>query len=195
MEPTPLKRVLFWTTYIFGSVAFIFGLLVTQVPRGGRDKDVRLEFAIWGGCFGLLVLCLLLMKWNFQRMGARRETGRSLLPFWLVWRKKTDREDARLLLKLPLEDRFPRIWVPSPESRDLRQLLWHRLVQKEAQKRPEALRRPHGLLAWTTCFGLTANVLRTSGRMIYKSRAPPMVKPTTPWTIRPKKMITRLPRT
>jgi transposase len=30
-----------------------------------------------------------------------------------------------------LEDRFPRIWVPSPENRDVRQLLWHRhrLVQ------------------------------------------------------------------
>jgi transposase len=35
------------------------------------------------------------------------------------------------LLKLLLENRFPRIWVPSPENRDLRQLLWHRyrLVQ------------------------------------------------------------------
>src|SRR6516164_8682257 len=48
-----------------------------------------------------------------------------------VRKKKTDREDARLLLKLLLENRFPRIWVPSPEDRDLRQLLWHRhrLVQ------------------------------------------------------------------
>jgi transposase len=48
-----------------------------------------------------------------------------------VRKQKTDREDARLLLKLLLEDRFPRIWVPSPENRDLRQLLWHRhrLVQ------------------------------------------------------------------
>jgi hypothetical protein len=27
---------------------------------------------------------------------------------------------------LLLEDRFPRIWVPSSENRDLRQLLWHR---------------------------------------------------------------------
>jgi transposase len=27
---------------------------------------------------------------------------------------------------LLLEDRFPRIWVPSGENRDLRQLLWHR---------------------------------------------------------------------
>src|SRR5262249_11550755 len=41
-----------------------------------------------------------------------------------VKKRKTDREDARLLLKLMLEDRFPRIWVPSPENRDLRQLLW-----------------------------------------------------------------------
>jgi transposase len=48
-----------------------------------------------------------------------------------VRKQKTDRSDALLLLKLLLENRFPRIWVPSPENRDLRQLLWHRhrLVQ------------------------------------------------------------------
>src|SRR5258705_668915 len=48
-----------------------------------------------------------------------------------VRKQKTDREDARLLLKLLLGNRFPRIWVPSPENRDVRQLLWHRhrLVQ------------------------------------------------------------------
>src|ERR1700689_655405 len=41
-------------------------------------------------------------------------------------KQKTDSNDARLLLKLLPEDNFPRIWVPSPENRDLRQLLWHR---------------------------------------------------------------------
>ena len=48
-----------------------------------------------------------------------------------VRKQKTDRNDAELLLKLLLEKTFPRIWVPSPENRDLRQLLWHRhrLVQ------------------------------------------------------------------
>ncbi len=48
-----------------------------------------------------------------------------------VRKQKTDSQDAQLLLKLLLENRFPRIWVPSPENRDLRQLLWHRhrLVQ------------------------------------------------------------------
>jgi transposase len=48
-----------------------------------------------------------------------------------VRKQKTDRQDAQLLLKLLEENRFPRIWVPSPENRDLRQLLWHRhrLVQ------------------------------------------------------------------
>src|SRR3979490_1002668 len=43
-----------------------------------------------------------------------------------VKKQKTDRKDAQLLLKLMMEDRFPRIWVPSPENRDVRQLLWHR---------------------------------------------------------------------
>jgi transposase len=48
-----------------------------------------------------------------------------------VRKQKTDREDGRLLLKLLLENRFPRIWTPNSENRDLRQLLWHRhrLVQ------------------------------------------------------------------
>src|SRR5216117_3577933 len=48
-----------------------------------------------------------------------------------VRKQKTDRQDAQLILSLLLEDRFPRIWVPSWENRDLRQLLWHRhrLVQ------------------------------------------------------------------
>jgi len=48
-----------------------------------------------------------------------------------VRKQKTDRQDAQLLLRLMLENRFPRIWVPDAENRDLRQLLWHRhrLVQ------------------------------------------------------------------
>jgi transposase len=48
-----------------------------------------------------------------------------------VKKQKFDREDARLLLRLLLENNFPQIWVPDPENRDLRQLLWHRhrLVQ------------------------------------------------------------------
>jgi len=52
-----------------------------------------------------------------------------------VRKAKTDREDARLLLRLLLEDRFPRIWVPSWENRDLRQLLWHRHRMVQARTR------------------------------------------------------------
>src|SRR4029453_13772934 len=43
-----------------------------------------------------------------------------------VKKQKFDREDARLLLRLLRENNFPQIWVPDPENRDLRQLLWHR---------------------------------------------------------------------
>jgi transposase len=48
-----------------------------------------------------------------------------------IKKQKTDRKDAQLLLRLMLENNIPQIWVPSPENRDLRQLLWHRhrLVQ------------------------------------------------------------------
>ena len=48
-----------------------------------------------------------------------------------VKKQKTDRKDAELLLRLMRENNFPQVWVPSPENRDLLQLLWHRhrLVQ------------------------------------------------------------------
>src|SRR5439155_8755055 len=49
--------------------------------------------------------------------------------------QKTDRQDAQLILSLLLEDRFPRIWVPSWENRDLRQLLWHRHRMVQARTR------------------------------------------------------------
>src|SRR5246127_1087365 len=52
-----------------------------------------------------------------------------------VRKQKTDRQDAQLILKLLLEDRFPRIWVPSAENRDLRQLLWHRHRMVQARTR------------------------------------------------------------
>jgi transposase len=52
-----------------------------------------------------------------------------------VRKQKTDRQDAQLILKLLLEDRFPRIWVPSAENRDVRQLLWHRHRMVQARTR------------------------------------------------------------
>jgi transposase len=52
-----------------------------------------------------------------------------------VRQQKHDKRDAELLLKLLMEKRFPRIWTPSSQQRDLRQLLIHRykLVRLRAQ--------------------------------------------------------------
>src|SRR5712664_2535118 len=52
-----------------------------------------------------------------------------------VRKQKTDRQDAQLILRLMLKDDFPRIWVPSWENRDLRQLLWHRHRMVQARTR------------------------------------------------------------
>jgi transposase len=43
-----------------------------------------------------------------------------------VRRQKTDTRDAEHLLDLLLTKKFPRVWVPTPEERDLRELLKHR---------------------------------------------------------------------
>jgi transposase len=53
----------------------------------------------------------------------------------VVRRQKTDQRDAEHLLTLLLEKRFPRLWVPNGEERDVRQLLMHRhgLVRMRTQ--------------------------------------------------------------
>lgn len=43
-----------------------------------------------------------------------------------VGKQKNDRGDAEHLLRLLLEERFPRIWIPTPAERDVRQLVLHR---------------------------------------------------------------------
>ena len=50
-------------------------------------------------------------------------------------KQKHDRRSAALILKLMVENRFPRIWVPTVAERDLRQLLIHRqhLVRMRAR--------------------------------------------------------------
>ena len=53
----------------------------------------------------------------------------------VVRKQKTDRRDAEQLLKLLIEERFPRIWVPSVEERDARQLLIHRHQQVQSRTR------------------------------------------------------------
>src|SRR5438067_11544434 len=41
-------------------------------------------------------------------------------------KQKTDKRDAAHILKLVVEGRFPRLWTPDREQRDLRQLVLHR---------------------------------------------------------------------
>jgi transposase len=45
----------------------------------------------------------------------------------VVRKTKTDRRDARQILTLLSEERFPAIWVPDPVVRDLRALVGHRM--------------------------------------------------------------------
>ena len=54
----------------------------------------------------------------------------------VVRKQKTDRRDAEHILQLMLDpERFPRIWVPSLEERDVRQLLVHRHKQVQSRTR------------------------------------------------------------
>ena len=56
-----------------------------------------------------------------------------------VRKQKTDKRDAAHILKLMLEERFPRLWAPDREQSDLRQLVLHRhkLVQVRTRVKNE----------------------------------------------------------
>ena len=52
-----------------------------------------------------------------------------------VRKQKTDKRDAAHILKLIVEGRFPRLWTPDREQRDLRQLVLHRHKLVEIRSR------------------------------------------------------------
>ena len=52
-----------------------------------------------------------------------------------VRKQKTDKRDAAHILKLMVEGRFPRLWTPDREQRDLRQLVLHRHKLVEIRSR------------------------------------------------------------
>jgi len=64
-------------------------------------------------------------------------------------KQKFDGRDALLLLRLQIEDRFPSIWVPSRELRDLHALLRHRhqwvRMRTRVQNALQAIAVSHGL--------------------------------------------------
>ena len=96
-----------------------------------------------------------------------------------VGKKKTDREDAKLILQRMREDRFPRIWVPTEEERDVRQLLLdrhHRVrARTQAKNQLQALAMNQGVQKgrrlWTEAgrellAGLTIQSTRGGGGII-----------------------------
>jgi transposase len=93
-----------------------------ELKERGVSVHVGLEATGYSRWFERLLAELGFEVWIGDAAEIKRQRGR---------KQKTDRDDARLLLRLLLENRFPEIWVPSPDNRDVRQLLWHRhrLVQ------------------------------------------------------------------
>ena len=70
-------------------------------------------------------------------------------------KQKTDKRDARHILKLLVEDRFPDVWQPSAENEHLRQLLLHRCrmvqLRTRVKNQLDSLAKNEGLLgskAW-----------------------------------------------
>ena len=65
-------------------------------------------------------------------------------------RQKTDKRDARQLMKLLLEDRFPQVWLPTVADEDLRQLLLHRCrlvrLRTKVRNQLDAIAKNEGLL-------------------------------------------------
>jgi transposase len=92
----------------------------------GRKVRVGMEASGHARWFERLLAELQLELWIGDATVIRAKRGR---------KPKTDRQDAQHILKLMLKDDFPKIWVPSGENRDLRQLLWHRHRMVQARTR------------------------------------------------------------
>ncbi len=66
-------------------------------------------------------------------------------------RQQTDKRDARHILTLLVEDRFPVVWQPPAENEEMRQLLLHRCglvrLRTRVRNRLDAVAKNEGLLS------------------------------------------------
>jgi transposase len=66
-------------------------------------------------------------------------------------KQKTDKRDARHILKLLVEDRFPDVWQPPEENENLRQLLMHRCrmvrMRTRIKNQLDSMAKNEGLLS------------------------------------------------
>jgi transposase len=97
-----------------------------EVVNQGKTVRVGMEASGHGRWFERLLSELQIELWIGDAAEIRTKRVR---------KQKTDRQDAQLILKLMLKNDFPRIWMPSWENRDLRQLLWHRHRMVQARTR------------------------------------------------------------
>lgn len=98
--------------------------------------------------------------------------------------QKTDKRDARLILELLLQERFPRLpWWPMPAERDLRQLVLHRhrLVQMRTRVKNQLQ-----ALAMNECRGGKGKLWSKAGRMQFEA------VPLLAWTARRRKDLLQL---
>lgn len=100
-----------------------------------------------------------------------------------VRKQKTDRQDAQLLLKLLIEDRFPRIWVPDKENRNLRQLLWHRHRLVEIRTR---------VMNQLQSIAMNEGIRRKKGLWSQAGRAQLESLPLAPWSSRRRQDLLQL---
>ncbi len=105
-----------------GEAEAFYRILMSQ----GKTVRVGMEASGHGRWFERLMAELQIELWVGDAAEIRTKRVR---------KQKTDRQDAQLILKLMLKDDFPKIWVPSWENRDLRQLLWHRHRMVQARTR------------------------------------------------------------
>ena len=92
-----------------------------------------------------------------------------------VRKQKTDRQDAELILQLLMEGRFRRIWVPSWENRNTRQLVWHR--HRLVQMRTRVVNQLHAI-------ALNEGLRRKRSLWRSKGRAELEALPLAPWATR-----------
>ncbi len=122
-----------------------------RLSHEGKEAEAFYESLPRGALVGMEATCA--ARW-FERLldrcGHQLWVGDSAqIRARAVRKQKTDARDAQHLLHLLMTEEFPRIWIPAPAERDVRQLLVHRhkLVQwrTQVQNQLHALARNEGV--------------------------------------------------
>jgi hypothetical protein len=77
IDPSGFRRLVFWLSYVFGTLILAFSWLLAQVPQPLHGADLSGDYAVRSCAAGLMLISILMARWVWKIRNPLSDRGRA----------------------------------------------------------------------------------------------------------------------